>query len=1781
MVPTVGDGISRTLISGVRTFFIRLKMQTMSRRFVPVLFVAAVLLFIGVHRADAVTSVTGKLTQPDGTTAVSNAWVVTRDNTWTVYQGRYTASDGAFSFSDLPTCSCTLEVYANNLDNADPDPLPISVVSGETLNVGTQKLVPHNVTGILYGPDGTTAMPSIGISLQSSDYSIYRWYTTTSSGVFRFRVPSAGQYTLRVSGNYTSGSTTYYAPPDMTVTVTDPATALNLGSVLMKNPNVTGKITEPNGTTGINAAYVNAHNATWTAYRYSVTTSDGSFGFYLPSGNYTMETWAQNDTYNSPDPVTFTVTEGQTTALGAVKMLAPNVFFKLTLGDGTTPVANAGISIHTPNWGINRYRSTKSDGTAGITLTTAATYKVEVWAYNSTESNPDPFTFTYSSGNIYYDGTNGSEVIRMQAPSARGSVKRPDGTAARSASLYLTSTTGATSQWASTETDGTFTLPSVPTGTYTLRVTPPWDATGLIGPDDLTLNLTKGTTNTTYQTTPIVLGQAMKTITGRVTKPNGTPVTDGYISAWKPAGFGWAQATTNANGEFSMLVGSGSWSVSVWPSWSGGAPTWNYYKQPTAISFTQSNSVAESATVNFTVQAFTATITGTIRTPDDGFPTGYNSISLSSKDGIYNWAQVGVNGAFSVKVAPATYNIDIYSSSNQYASPEVAPISIADGETRDLGTLKFVTKNEFIKGKVVDSNGNGIANQSVSTWKVRGNGWAWTQTDSNGNFSLTVSPGAWKVDAYPSYYGYGQGTNTTQYTRTQDPQQVSVNTNETIENVNFTFAIADATIAGVVKGEDGNTLNDLYGWLDIRNANTTPGASSTWTGLGGEVSQGKFSVKVPAGTYALGVWMSYQSNYTATTETPITVASGGNVTDAVISLIANDVTVSGTLRDTAGNAVTDISGSIFATNGTSGYQWSAISQGTYSLKLSRGTWRIGYWIDPRSGYLAQPLGTDNELALKKGETRTFDLTLQKLDSTISGKVYDPDGNPLPNAWISVDTEFGGQKSSSDIYDHYGGFFNRGNVTNANGEFSIDVPRGEYFVTVTMPSSFGYINPSVQKILVAPTSPATLEFRFRKSDATISGTTTIGDTTSLRLFRALTRQNSPAYVSAWSEEGGFADIYTNTGDYTLNVTKGDAWHVSAVYETTSNFYHSDEYIITVGESGVATQDLPMSLSSITLPAAVTATFPSNITKVIQLDDGTTLTIPANSLSSTTVDVTVTATPKAQLPNQANAKVFSIGYDLVAKYASGDNNGQTISSFIQDVTISLPYTDERLAEVDLTAAELKPMFWDSTAGSWKTVTNVVLDEENNRISFTTNHFTSFGLITTSSSAVSPILTLTAPEDGTRVTTKRLTTSGTVTDPSATVTVTLNDGAARQVTVDSTGAFSVTLTSLAVGSNTIVVSAQNSTGAAQPVTRTATYTRAQKLTTANRIVATVAGRGGPQVIVADRDGTIRTNFFAYSSKLRMTLQTIVTDLQDDGSEEIITVPGPGFGPQIRIFGIDGRALGSFYAYAKGFTKGMNVVVADLNGDGNKEIITAPRSGGAPHIKIFNPEGRLLGSFLGWSREFRGGLNLATGDIDGDQQAELIVTAQTNGSPAVRIYESTGRLLGSFFAFPKSLRGGFTVITADTDGDSIDEIVATPTSGNYGPQVRVFNGNGRLMTSFFALPKSFSDSLNLSAGDLTGDGKEEIVASAARDGGPIIRAFDSKGNVVTSFFAFKKTYRGGFSTVTTDLDNDGYAEIIVTPGEGFGPQVNIYNRRAQLISSFLTHTKGFRGGLNVSVNN
>ncbi len=320
----------------------------------------------------------------------------------------------------------------------------------------------------------------------------------------------------------------------------------------------------------------------------------------------------------------------------------------------------------------------------------------------------------------------------------------------------------------------------------------------------------------------------------------------------------------------------------------------------------------------------------------------------------------------------------------------------------------------------------------------------------------------------------------------------------------------------------------------------------------------------------------------------------------------------------------------------------------------------------------------------------------------------------------------------------------------------------------------------------------------------------------------------------------------------------------------------------------------------------------------------------------------------------------------------------------------------------------------------------------------------------------------------------------------------------------------------------------------TPTQTVTQEYTLTVINKgHIVTGAGAGATPWVRAfsayGREAAKPSNLNAFASTFRGGVNVATGDLDGDGIDEIVTAPRGNGAPQIRVFSKTGTLQKSFYAYSSSLRCGTDVAAADLDGNGVDEIITTPGTGCGPQVKVFNRNGTqvLTKGFFAYSQGLRVGVRVAAGDVNKDGKAEIVTVPERGAAAQVRVFDYAGKAKGTTGFYPYgTLPTGGDVAVADLTGDGKDEIITVPGEG-YPAQVRIFNSAGKatLNAGFYAYPRSLKTGFLISAGDLNSDGKAEIVTVPKTANAAQVRTFKYNGQAVFTpgFYAYAASQKAG----------------------------------------------------------
>ncbi len=254
----------------------------------------------------------------------------------------------------------------------------------------------------------------------------------------------------------------------------------------------------------------------------------------------------------------------------------------------------------------------------------------------------------------------------------------------------------------------------------------------------------------------------------------------------------------------------------------------------------------------------------------------------------------------------------------------------------------------------------------------------------------------------------------------------------------------------------------------------------------------------------------------------------------------------------------------------------------------------------------------------------------------------------------------------------------------------------------------------------------------------------------------------------------------------------------------------------------------------------------------------------------------------------------------------------------------------------------------------------------------------------------------------------------------------------------------------------------------------------------------------------------------------------------------------PVVAVSAPTASLAGVGVTFDEGYAGPVTAILADLTGDRTPDLVAAAGAGGGPRVRVWDgATGQLTWDFLAFEESFRGGVDVAVADVTGDGVPDLIVGAGAGGGPRVRVYDgATREVVADFFAFEESFRGGVDVAAGDLDGDGRAEVIVGAGAGG-GPRVRVYGtATWEVVSDQFVFEETFRGGVSLDAGDLDGDGRAELAVGAGAGGGPRVRVLggldlaDRGGAMV-----FDPSNRTGVRVQVAALAGADQAAVLATP--------------------------------------
>ena len=224
---------------------------------------------------------------------------------------------------------------------------------------------------------------------------------------------------------------------------------------------------------------------------------------------------------------------------------------------------------------------------------------------------------------------------------------------------------------------------------------------------------------------------------------------------------------------------------------------------------------------------------------------------------------------------------------------------------------------------------------------------------------------------------------------------------------------------------------------------------------------------------------------------------------------------------------------------------------------------------------------------------------------------------------------------------------------------------------------------------------------------------------------------------------------------------------------------------------------------------------------------------------------------------------------------------------------------------------------------------------------------------------------------------------------------------------------------------------------------------------------------------------------------------------------------------------------------------------------------AGAGSQVNVYNPAGQLVYSTTPFAG-FAGGARVTVADVTGDGVPDYVAGTGPGAATQVAVIDgATRQVVFTYQPFEAAFTGGVFVTAGDVTGDGKPDLVITPDEGG-GPRVIVLRGGDfALVANFFGIADpAFRGGARAAAGDINGDGVADLAVAAGFQGGPRVSVFDGKSvaagrpaNLFGDLFIFDgadaQTLRNGAFVAIGDVNGDGFGDLIGGGGPDGGPRV------------------------------
>jgi len=251
-------------------------------------------------------------------------------------------------------------------------------------------------------------------------------------------------------------------------------------------------------------------------------------------------------------------------------------------------------------------------------------------------------------------------------------------------------------------------------------------------------------------------------------------------------------------------------------------------------------------------------------------------------------------------------------------------------------------------------------------------------------------------------------------------------------------------------------------------------------------------------------------------------------------------------------------------------------------------------------------------------------------------------------------------------------------------------------------------------------------------------------------------------------------------------------------------------------------------------------------------------------------------------------------------------------------------------------------------------------------------------------------------------------------------------------------------------------------------------------------------------------------------------------------------------RFFRPDGsRVRNGFFVFEDSYKGGNKIAHVDVDGNGKLDLIVVSKN----KLTVWRDDGQIYMKKYPYTTRYDGEIQVAIGDISGDGQAEIIVAPGDGYPMPIKVYSYQGtKVRRDVYPFGQTYMGGYSLALGNVLGASPQEIIIGTGKG-VASQISVFGDGFSLRERWPVYESSFLGGVSVAAGNIDGQGYDEIVVGAGTGKKPEIRVYDSIGTqLYDQFFAYTALNEPGIDVQVLDVDFDGKDDIVgLGTGVGF----------------------------------